>query len=90
MYNIVKNNESLQVGKRTIVNLNGTWRVGESLEAEPMISAFDHTTQVPGLLSHAEPAFEKVGDFETRYRQYCKGEKGSIRQVGIGIAQKRK
>ena len=56
MYNIVKNNETKRVGKRTIVNLNGVWNVGDSVEAEPAITSFDHTVHVPGLLKNAEPA----------------------------------
>lgn len=70
MYNIVKNNETKRVGKRTIVNLNGVWNVGDSVEAEPAITSFDHTVHVPGLLKNAEPAFDRVGCFETRFRQY--------------------
>ncbi len=72
MYNIVKNGETRLVGNRTIVNLNGNWTVGESMGAEAVETAFDHSCPVPGLIPSAEPAFEKIGEFESRYRQYCK------------------
>lgn len=72
MYNMVKNGETKQVGNRTIVNLNGIWQVEDSLDAEDMPVNYIHTVPVPGLMSSANPPFEKVGDFETRFRQYCK------------------
>ncbi len=71
MYNIVKNGETLLVGKRTIVNLNGDWQVGESVGADAAESAYDHSCAVPGLLSNAKPGFQDVGEFKSRMLQYC-------------------
>ncbi len=72
MYNTLKSGEIKQIGKRTIVNLNGTWAVGESVGADTAETAFDHTCPVPGVLSCATPEFDKVGEFETRFRQFAK------------------
>lgn len=71
MYNIVKNDTTKSVGKRTIVNLNGVWKVADSIGADEMPQNYDHTVAVPGMMSIAEPEFKDVGEFETRYRQYC-------------------
>ena len=71
MFNIVRDNETKLVGKRTIVNLNGNWDVGESMEADAVVAAFDHHCPVPGILKNAEPAFEAVGVYNSHYRQFC-------------------
>ncbi len=72
MYNTLKNGETKLVGKRTIVNLNGEWTVGESMGTDVMETDWSHSCPVPGVLSSAEPAFDRIGDFESSMRQYCK------------------
>lgn len=72
MFHTLKNGETKAIGKRTVVNLNGTWTVGESIGADEMATAFDHTCPVPAVLSCATPEFDKIGDFESSMRQYCK------------------
>ena len=73
MYNIVKNDETKKVGKRTIVNLNGSWQIEDSVDANEMPVVYGHTAPIPGLLTSAEPAFEDIGNFESRMYQYSKG-----------------
>lgn len=84
MYNIVKNDETKTVGRRTIVNLNGVWSIGESLEPDCTELIFDHTVRVPGLVKNAEPPFEQAGEFESRFRQYCKM---NIKKVTGGLIE---
>lgn len=72
MFNTLQNGEVKKVGNRTIVNLNGAWQVGESIDADDMAIAFDHVAPVPGLLTSAEPAFKDIGAFESKTLQYCK------------------
>lgn len=69
---LIANDHTEQIGNRVIVNLNGKWNVSESLDAESIPSVFDHSAPVPGLLKNAEPPFDKVGEFETRFRQFSK------------------
>lgn len=72
MFNTLKNGEVKKIGNRTIVNLNGTWQIGESVGADEIATAFDHVAPVPGLLTTAEPAFKDIGAFESRTLQYAK------------------
>ncbi len=72
MYNILRNGETKLVGKRTIVNLNGDWAVGDSIGADDMAAAFDHSCPVPSVISNATPPFEKAGDFQSSMMQACK------------------
>jgi len=72
MYNTLQTGETKKIGDRTIVNLNGTWEVGESIEAEEMASVFGHTTPVPGLLTSAQPEFPHLGEFESVGLQHSK------------------
>jgi beta-galactosidase len=45
---------------RATLQLDGIWQVGEGTADAPPAS-FDRTMQVPGLVAHAEPAFEADG-----------------------------
>lgn len=72
MFNILKNDETKIIGKRTVVNLNGNWAVGESMEAEAIAEVFDHRADVPGVLSTADPPFVDCGKFSTRFYEYAK------------------
>lgn len=51
---------------RVTVSLNGEWRVGESLAAEPAPAEFGHVVTVPGLTNQAQPAFPDVDRFDSR------------------------
>ena len=72
MFNIVQRDETRKVGNRTIVNLSGTWCIGESMEADAMATAFEHTAPVPGMLTAAQPPFEAIGEFDTSFHEYAK------------------
>jgi beta-galactosidase len=51
---------------RVILNLDGEWAIGESMEADRMPSMFGHRVQVPGLINQAQPRFPQVDEFESR------------------------
>lgn len=51
---------------RTILSLDGTWEVGESMSANEMPAQFAHKAPVPGLANLAEPAFKDVDKFCSR------------------------
>ncbi len=48
------------VSGRSTISLNGTWQIAEgSMDVIP--KSFDHTVQVPGLVSLSKPNFKNVG-----------------------------
>ena len=47
-------------GKRNTISLNGKWQIAEGAK-EVIPKNFDHTVQVPGLVSLAVPSFKNVG-----------------------------
>ncbi|MEO9005064.1 MAG: hypothetical protein ABI288_10015, partial [Ginsengibacter sp.] len=47
-------------GKRNTISLNGKWQIAEGTK-EVIPKTFDHTVQVPGLVSLAVPSFNNVG-----------------------------
>ncbi|MFN8206096.1 MAG: glycoside hydrolase family 2 TIM barrel-domain containing protein [Bacteroidales bacterium] len=49
--------------QRTTLSLNGTWEIGESMEAGNIPAKFEHTIQVPGLANMAVPAFTDAGSY---------------------------
>jgi beta-galactosidase len=49
--------------QRTIINLNGTWDVEESVEADRIPGKFTHQVEVPGLTNQAKPQFPDVDRF---------------------------
>jgi beta-galactosidase len=51
--------------ERTIVPLDGTWSVAESVGPEEIPARFDHTVPVPGLTHQAKPPFPDVDQYET-------------------------
>ncbi len=51
---------------RTILSLDGTWEVGESVSATEMPAQFAHKAPVPGLANLAQPAFKDVDKFCSR------------------------
>ena len=52
--------------QRATVSLDGMWQVADSIEAEAMPEAFDHTAPVPGMTNLAEPPFPDVDRFDSR------------------------
>ena len=48
------------ISKRNTISLNGKWQIAEGTK-EIIPKSFDHTVQVPGLVSLATPAFKNVG-----------------------------
>src|SRR5678816_4025589 len=51
---------------RTVLSLDGKWRMADSLAAEPIPAEFAHSATVPGLANLAQPAFPKVDAFYSR------------------------
>ncbi len=51
---------------RTVLSLDGKWRVADSITAYPVPSEFGHTAPVPGLVNLARPAFPAVDAFYSR------------------------
>ncbi|MBS1828735.1 MAG: hypothetical protein JST93_25760 [Acidobacteria bacterium] len=50
---------------RSVVSLNGTWQLGESVDPQPPQS-FGHTVPVPGLAHSATPPLTDVDAFDSR------------------------
>jgi len=50
---------------RSVVSLNGTWQLGESIDPQPPQS-FAHTVPVPGLAHSASPPLADVDAFDSR------------------------
>ena len=48
------------ISKRNTISLNGNWQIAEGTK-DVIPKSFDHTVQVPGLVSLATPAFKNVG-----------------------------
>ena len=48
---------------RTIVSMNGTWQIAESVSANEIPTVFAHTVVVPGMVNLAKPAFPDVDLF---------------------------
>ena len=48
------------ISKRNTISLNGTWQIAEGTK-DVIPKSFDHTVQVPGLVSLASPSFIDVG-----------------------------
>jgi hypothetical protein len=52
---------------RTVVSMNGTWQIADSVSSDEIPSAFDHSIAVPGLVNQATPAFPEVDLFASRF-----------------------
>jgi hypothetical protein len=52
---------------RTVISLNGTWQLADSVSADEIPAAYDHTITVPGLVNQATPAFPEVDLFASRF-----------------------
>lgn len=52
--------------QRTTINLNGDWRMSDSIAPEPAPASFTHTAPVPGLAHLATPPFQDVDRFDSR------------------------
>jgi hypothetical protein len=52
---------------RTIISMNGTWQIAESVSSNDIPSTFDHTVVVPGLVNQAKPSFPEVDLFASHY-----------------------
>ena len=50
---------------RTIVSLDGTWQIEDSIAADRMPRTFGHKVPVPGLAHSASPAFPDVDRYQT-------------------------
>lgn len=48
------------------VSLDGAWQIADSISADEIPAAFDHSCPVPGLANLAEPAFPDVGAYLSR------------------------
>ena len=55
-----------QSNHRIAVPLNGTWDVEDSVSADELPTAWNHTAPVPGLTHSASPAFADVDQYQTR------------------------
>ena len=51
---------------RTIISMNGTWQITESVASNDIPTVFDHTVVVPGLVNHSKPSFPDVDLFASR------------------------
>jgi hypothetical protein len=51
--------------QRLTVDLDGTWEIADSVEADAMPPSFDHTVAVPGLVHNATPPFPDVDVFHS-------------------------
>ena len=51
-------------GGRTILPLNGTWEIDDSISADVIPSSFSHSVDVPGLIHSSTPPFPNVDDFD--------------------------
>ncbi len=49
---------------RTILSLNGTWEIDDSISADVIPSSFTHRVDVPGLIHSSTPPFPDVDDFD--------------------------
>ena len=56
----------LQAAERSVVSLNGTWQIDESLMPDAMPQQFTHHVAVPGLINQSQPAFAGVDEFDSR------------------------
>jgi len=50
-------------GQRTLVSLNGTWEIEESIKPDGIPRKYTHTVAVPGLTNQSHPAFPDVDKF---------------------------
>jgi len=66
--------------QRIELSLDGTWQVGESVDAERMPAEFKHRVPVPGLAHLAEPPLENVDGFDSRELLY---RREVLRRIGI-------
>lgn len=49
---------------RTILSLNGTWEIEDSISADAIPNSFSHKADVPGLIHSSTPPFPDVDDFD--------------------------
>ncbi|MBC7508992.1 MAG: hypothetical protein H7320_09625 [Ferruginibacter sp.] len=49
-----------------MTNLNGTWQVEESVEANKMPSKYPYSVQVPGMVNQSTPSFPNVDEFYSK------------------------
>ncbi len=52
-------------GQRTVVSLNGTWEIEESIKPDALPRKYTHIVPVPGLANLSKPAFKDVDKFTT-------------------------
>ncbi len=53
-----------ETGGRTILSLNGTWEIDDSVSADVIPSSFSHKVDVPGLIHSSTPPFPDVDEFD--------------------------
>jgi hypothetical protein len=51
---------------RTVLSLNGTWDIADSISSDSPPTAFTHKVAVPGLAHSAQPSFPDVDLFDSR------------------------
>lgn len=51
---------------RSVISLNGTWRLAESTALETIPAGFPHTAPVPGLAHSATPPLANIDAFDSR------------------------
>jgi hypothetical protein len=51
--------------ERVTLDLDGTWQIADSVEADAIPSTFSHTVAVPGLVHNATPPFPDVDAFDS-------------------------
>jgi hypothetical protein len=51
--------------QRITVDLDGTWDIADSVEADALPTTWDHTVAVPGLVHNATPPFPDVDAFDS-------------------------
>jgi hypothetical protein len=56
--------------QRITVPLDGTWSIGESVDADAIPASFAHTVPVPGLVHAAVPKFPDVDQYHTHEWSY--------------------
>ena len=71
---------------RSTVSINGTWQIEESVGANEIPSAFNHSMVVPGMVSLAQPSFTNVGFFASR--EYLRRFKGNYPFLGPQVLAK--
>lgn len=52
---------------RTVISMNDTWQIAESVSENDIPVAFEHVVVVPGLVNQATPSFPEVDLFASHF-----------------------